>query len=94
MYKIELQGCLPILLLSFIFLFIALKLWFVVVIIILYYLFRYVIAAINLQIKSKQKEKEINYTPHKGEVYKICPYCSINVKRSTKKCPNCGHNLD
>ena len=94
MYKIELQGCLPIFLIGALFLFVALKLWFVIVILIFIFVMKNIIASISLNIKLKQKEKELHYTPHKGEVYKICPYCNANVKRSAERCPNCGHDLD
>lgn len=94
MYKLEFQGCLPFLLIFALFLFIAFKLWFVIVILLLIYFFRTLISTINLNIKLKQKEKEQNYTPVKGEVYKVCPYCQTNVKRSAETCPNCGKPLD
>lgn len=94
MYKVEFQGCLPFLLIFAIFLFLAFKLWFVIVFILMIFLLRNFISALNLNLKLKQQEKEKNYTPHKGEVYKICPYCNTNVKRSAEKCPNCGQPLD
>lgn len=94
MYKAEFQGCLPFILIIALFLFIAFKLWFVIAIFLIIYLLRSFIYTINLNMKLKQKEKETHYTPHKGEVYKVCPYCNINVKRSAEKCPNCGNSLD
>lgn len=94
MYKVELQGCLPVFIVLALFLFIAFKLWFLIAIFLIIYLLRNFVSAINLNIKLKQKEKEEHYEPHRGEVYKVCPYCNINVKRSVEKCPKCGNPLD
>lgn len=94
MYKIELKGCLPILLITFFIIFIAFKLWFLIVLIFLFFIFKNTIMEIIHNIRQKQLEKEMSYHPEKGEVYKICPYCGRNVKRSCEKCPNCGNKLD
>lgn len=94
MYKVEFRGCLPFLIIFAIFLFVAFKLWFVIVIFLIIYLLKSFVSTIDLNIKLKQKEKEQHYTPVKGEVYKVCPYCKINVKRSAEKCPGCGQPLD
>lgn len=93
MYKIQIQGCLPFLII-FIFLFIVLKLWIVLVLFIFAALIYSFVSQLIYRIALKKKEMEQNYTPNKGEVYKICPFCGINVKRTAKTCPQCGHSLE
>ncbi|MDD3237489.1 MAG: zinc ribbon domain-containing protein [Candidatus Gastranaerophilales bacterium] len=93
MYKFQIQGCLPVLLILGLLLFIALKLWFLIAIVVFIYLIKNFIAKLNINIELKKKEKEANYAPNKGEVYKVCPVCGKNVKRSAEKCPNCGSDL-
>ena len=93
MYKIEIQGCLPFLIL-FLILFFVLKLWYLIVLFILVLLAVGVVKELQYKFILKQKEKEQNYTPNKGEVYKLCRFCGAKVKRSAEKCPQCGHSLD
>lgn len=94
MYKFEIQGCLPVLILGSLLIFIAFKLWFLIAIIILIYLVKNFVAQIKINIELKKKEKEINYAPNKGEVYRVCPDCGTSVKRSSDTCPNCGKKFD
>ncbi len=94
MYRLQIQGCLPLFLILLLLLFIGIKLWFVFAIIILFYVVQNIISSVNIQMKLKQKEKETHYEPQKGEVYKVCPTCGISVKRSVDKCPQCGNDLD
>lgn len=97
MYKIQIQGCLPIIIilmiLSFVF-FVALKLWLVFAVLLLIYLMRNFIQSAVNKVQLTKEEKEKNYTPHKGEVYKICPYCGSSIKRTAEKCPHCGGSID
>lgn len=90
MYKIEFKGCLIITLLLAFIIFAIFKLWFLLVLIALFFIFKDYLNIVKTNIKHKEREKEIKYEPEKGEVYKICPYCGIKVKRSCEKCPQCG----
>lgn len=78
----------------FVWLFIALKLYYVVG------FFVFLAIVYNIYIKAKKKfeirneQKERNYEPEIGEVYKICPYCGNDVKRSAKVCPHCRKNIE
>lgn len=75
-------------------LFFALKLYYVVGAIILIILVYHFINAAKAQIKYKKEEKERNFEPKINEVYKICPYCGNDVKRSASICPHCNNKLN
>ena len=58
MYKFEIQGCLPVLIIGSLLIFIAFKLWFIIAIFILIYLIKNFVAQIKINIELKKKEKE------------------------------------
>lgn len=75
-------------------LFFKLKLYYVIFfIIILAFVYNLYIRAKN-KIKTRKEEQERNYEPEIGEVYKVCPFCGNDVKRSAKICPHCQNKLD
>lgn len=74
--------------------FVALKLYIVVGILIIIALIYNFINNARRKYEIHQAEKEKNYEPEMGEVYKICPYCGKDVRRSAKICPHCNRPLE
>ncbi len=94
MFKLELQGCLPILLIFFLLTIVGFKLWYLFLAILFIFVVKNFASIIIFNYKNGQKQKDIHFEPQKGEIYKVCPNCGINVKRSAEKCPQCGKQFD
>lgn len=91
MYRIGPLGCLFSIL--WIWLFFTLKLYYLVfgVLILIAAFVIFFICKNKYKVHIENKEK--SFEPEIGEVYKICPYCNNDVKRSTKICPHCKSEL-
>ncbi len=94
MYKIEIQGCLSLLLIAAVIFFIIAKLWWLIVGIAVVAIVYYYSKLAYYTIVNKNNEAEMNYEPKDGEVFKVCPYCNAKVKVSAMTCPRCKAALN
>ncbi|MBQ2644462.1 hypothetical protein IJG14_02670 [bacterium] len=78
----------------FAWLFFKLKLYYVLGIIVLIAIIYNFYKKTRVKIKEYKEEKEKNFEPEIGEVYKVCPYCGKDVKRSARLCPHCKNLLE
>lgn len=74
-------------------LFVKLKLYYILGFLILLALAYKFFQKTKVKIAEHKEEKEKNFEPEIGEVYKICPYCGNNVKRSANVCPHCKNQI-
>ncbi|MGN0005116.1 MAG: hypothetical protein ACI37Z_04010 [Candidatus Gastranaerophilaceae bacterium] len=77
----------------FVWIFIALKLYYVVGFLIFLAIVYNVISKAKNKYYERKEQKERDFQPEIGEVYKVCPYCGNDVKRSAKICPHCKNSL-
>ncbi len=94
MYKIEIQGCLSLLLITAVIFFIIVKLWWLTAGIAAAGIIYYYSKLIYYNIVNKKNEAEMSYEPKNGEVFKICPYCNAKAKVSAVSCPKCKSPLN
>lgn len=94
MYRVELSGCLTLLLSFLLLIFILKELWWLIVGIAIIAVVIYYMNLIYKLLVNKNNESELNYTPKMGEVYKVCPYCNTKVRVTAVQCPVCKRALN
>ena len=94
MYRIELSGCLTLLIILAIVYFLVKELWWLFVGIALIIIVAYYANLIYKTIVYKKEQESQNYNPQMGEVFKICPYCNAKVKVTATTCPCCQRALN
>ena len=94
MYRVELSGCLTLLIILAIVYFLVKELWWLFVGIALIIIVSYYSNLIYKTIVYKKQQDEQNYNPQMGEVFKVCPYCNSKVKVTAVTCPCCKRALN
>ena len=94
MYRVELSGCLTLLIILAIVYFLVKELWWLFVGIALIIIVSYYLNLIYKTIVYKKQQNEQNYNPQMGEVFKVCPYCNSKVKVTAVTCPCCKRALN
>ena len=94
MYRVELSGCLTLLIMLAIVYFLVKELWWLFVGITLIIVVAYYANLIYRTVLYKKEQQEQNYNPQMGEVFKVCPYCNAKVKVTAVTCPCCKRALN
>lgn len=94
MYRVELSGCLTLLIMLTVVYFLVKELWWLFVGIALIIIVSYYANLIYKTIVYKKQQDEQNYNPQMGEVFKVCPYCNAKVKVTAVTCPCCNRALN
>ncbi len=94
MYRVELSGCLSLLIMLALVYFLVKELWWFFVGIAIIIIISYYTRLIYLSLTNKQDGTENNFNPQMGEVFKVCPYCNTKVKVTETTCPCCKRALN